>query len=600
MKRLASFLYPVIGASLVVLVILTIVNRDLPLIGRDYGYHIPRMLDGLLHQKINGLTFQWYTPSFGGGIPAYPNPQDIQFSLPQILLHEVNPWIALMVSLSVYSIVGFTTFYFFLFNECGFDRGASMLGAAFILANGFFIEHAIVGHVGFQVFPLLGLILYLLFSSQFEALTSGFLLGIVGWLLVNQSGFYIIYIFALSSTILLPLMYLLTPHLFNWKRLGSVLLFGLSSVFALSASKLWAVYSFMRFFPREIADQYSITYSQGMAGIALQLAGGMIVIPYYFFTGQNLNELPGVFQNATGNIENGMWETDISISPILILLLVYGIFRKSIAIFQKRAELSWSRSGILAFLFILLSTWLSLDLSLAQGWLFSFLKDAPVIRSLHVNVRYPSAFIFPMAFAGTYIFDKFIKQIKPNLKFLPAFLFIMTILLPLWYLVPEKQIQDRVFNIRQMEKIYAKITEREPFPVTNIANVNDIQVLLKDASNLQGLFEPLFGYNLEYFHPDVHVGPVQDIENGYFNLTNPASYVYPDENSLKPFERFRVDQAEEFNQFINRRQPKLMISTGQHMANIITIKSAAIMFLYFCYRIIRLSLRRKEQTLKAY
>lgn len=598
MKRLARFLYPVLGVSLIILVILTIINCDLPLVGKDYGYHIPRMLDGLLHQRINGFTLQWYTPSFGGGIPAYPNPQDIQLSLPQILLHEVNPWFALMISLSVYSVIGFTTFYSLLLNECGFDRGASMLGAAFILTNGFFIEHAIVGHVGFQVFPLFGLVLYLLFSSQFRALTSGLLLGIAGLLLVNQSGFYIIYIFALSSAILLPLMYLLTPHLFNWKRLGAVLFFGMSSALALSASKLWAVYSFMRFFPREIADQYETTYLQGLAGIALQLAGGMLVIPYYFLTGQNLNELPGLFQNATGNIENGIWETDISLSPILILLLAYGIVRGSIIIFQKRTEMVGSMSGILAFLFVVLGIWLTLDLSLAQGWLFSLLKDAPVVRSLHVNVRYPSALIFPMTFAGAYIFDKFMRQAKPSLKFLPTFLFIMTILLPLWYLLPEKQVQDRSFNTRQMEKIYVMITEGEQFPVTNIANLKDIQVLLEDASNLQGLFEPLFGYNLEYFHPQVHVGPVLDIEDGYFNLTNPASYVYPDENFLKPFERFRVDQAEEFNQFINRRQPELMISTTQRMANMITISSAVIVFLYFFYRATRHILWRKEQTIR--
>ena len=46
-----------------------------------------------------GLIIQWYTPSFVGGRPVYPNPQDLQFSLPQFLLWIVNPWIAILASM---------------------------------------------------------------------------------------------------------------------------------------------------------------------------------------------------------------------------------------------------------------------------------------------------------------------------------------------------------------------------------------------------------------------------------------------------------------------------------------------------------------------
>ena len=82
-------------------------NRTYPMIGHDYRLFMPYMIDSYLHQKINGLTVQWYTPSFAGGRPVYSSPEDFQFSLPQFLLWVVNPWIAILASLLIFSTIGF-------------------------------------------------------------------------------------------------------------------------------------------------------------------------------------------------------------------------------------------------------------------------------------------------------------------------------------------------------------------------------------------------------------------------------------------------------------------------------------------------------------
>ena len=65
--------------------LIAFLNLGYPLVGHDYGYFVPHLLDTDIHYKTNGLNIQWYTPSWGGGLPAYPNPQHIQFSLPQLL-----------------------------------------------------------------------------------------------------------------------------------------------------------------------------------------------------------------------------------------------------------------------------------------------------------------------------------------------------------------------------------------------------------------------------------------------------------------------------------------------------------------------------------
>ncbi|RPJ22807.1 MAG: hypothetical protein EHM33_22620, partial [Chloroflexi bacterium] len=82
----------------IILIIILIMNRDYPWVGHDYAYFIPHMIDTDLHIYINGLTVQWYTPSFGGGLPAYPNPQHLEYSIVQLLSLWINPWAAVLVS----------------------------------------------------------------------------------------------------------------------------------------------------------------------------------------------------------------------------------------------------------------------------------------------------------------------------------------------------------------------------------------------------------------------------------------------------------------------------------------------------------------------
>jgi hypothetical protein len=572
MKAIKSIGMPLLSLSVVLAALLAVVNRDLPKIGHDYGYHIPRMLDGYLHLKVNGFEIQWYTPSFGGGLPAYPNPQDIQYSLPQLLMFAVNPWASLMISLAVYSALGFLSFYLLLKEACGFGRYPSMIGSMFILANGFFVQHAVVGHVGFQVFPLLGVILYLLFSRRIGYLPAGILVGGIGFLIVNQSGFYIAFIFCLALAVTLPLMYLLTPHLFDWRRIGFVFFTGGLFAAAFSASKITAVYSFMRFFPREIHDIYTRTYLQGLGGIGLQLLGGMAAIPYLAATGNDLDNVQSALQRATGSF-SGVWETDISISPILTLILAYGIIRGLIRLFQNGQKPHPSPPQVLAMLALILGAWLVVDFSLAKGWLFDLLKPVPIIRSLHVNVRYVSAFIFPLSFAGAYILDKFTKTKGAAARTQYLFLGGLTVLFLLSYLIPSSSFYRRSSHINCPLDIYAQIEKGERFPVARIENLRDINVFDKQASNLKNLVEPVFGYGLEYFQPQVHPGSVFEVEDGYYNMTNPAGYVFPAENGLTPFERFRLGQERDLDLFLNRRQPALKISAAQQAANWVSMVS---------------------------
>ncbi len=92
------------------LLILGIVARDYPMVGHDHRYYLPRLLDTDLHLRLNGPAIQWYTPSFGGGLPAFPNPQHLQHSILQLFTFVMSPWLAVLTAAVVYALVGFYAF----------------------------------------------------------------------------------------------------------------------------------------------------------------------------------------------------------------------------------------------------------------------------------------------------------------------------------------------------------------------------------------------------------------------------------------------------------------------------------------------------------
>jgi hypothetical protein len=558
--------------------IVSIINRDIPKAGHDYGFFIPRMLDTHLHHKVNGLGIQWYTANFGAGTPAYPNPQYIQYSFPQFLMFLVNPWTALMLSLVTYSVIGFASFYLFLRDEMGWIPNASALGASFILANGFFIEHAIVGHVGFQHFPLLGAFLFLAFTKRLGFLPAGILIGLLVAMIVNQAGFIILIIFILSLLIILPLVYLVRPDLFTPKLFTALLTGGISAAL-LSMSKISAVMAFMRFFPRVIEDDYGQTYSQGVLGMIRQLTGFNFIVPYQFLTGRDMEDISIFFQKGAG-AGFGLWETNVALSPGLIFLLIlgagYGIF------VIAKTGLDISRDKAAAALFLFLAIGLAMDLTLAQGWLYSLLKPLPVMRSLHANLRFTSAFIFPLALLGALIFHKAFgdKKLGGPVTFL--LLGISTIAMLGLYLVIPEDVHIRNFNLGSALPAYAQIDNGWNFTVKNVAEITDMEAFRRESSNLASQ-DPMFGYEGEYFEPKAVPGPVLEIQDRRYNMTNPAGYVFPEENNLQPFDLFREDQKTDLELLLNHRQPNLKISRWQQFANAVNLTALALAILYLLF-----------------
>jgi hypothetical protein len=548
-----------------------------PWVGHDYRFFIPTLIDNYLFQKVNGLAVHWYTPSFAGGLPVYPNPQDIQFSLPQLLTWFVNPWQAIRLSMAFYVVVGFIAIFYFLQRTLGLSALASLLGAVFFSASGFYVEQMAVGVVTFQTFPLIVLILLILFSRKIPAWVGGLLLSLLSALLIYSGSFFIIMIFIFSILLSLPIIYLIAPALFNWRKLLFTVSWGLGLSLLTCGSKFYAIYSLMQFAPRLADDHYTVNALTGLAGMIYQLLGSMTIIPLLAWKeGSTVWLAAPKFAAALARITGasyGMWEMDISLSPALILLLVGGLFTR---LFRKRIKKApFDKKRLIAEACLVFLVWFVVEFSLAKGLMYPALHDLPVLRSLRVNVRFPSAFIFPLAMTGAAIFHQWTKNWKSQIGVLVGFLLLngLTLIsLNVYNQIPAVELQKRLFNISEVEPVFPKIRKAGvTFPVsTVIPNANGWKVFERNATNLIDPFDPLFKGRSKQFAQAVHAGPVSDIRNGCYNLINPTGYVYPAANGTQPYSLIQVSDQANFQNFINRRQVNWKLPAAQSLFNWIT------------------------------
>jgi hypothetical protein len=392
-------------ANLIVIngVLYFFINLNYPLVGHDYSGTIPGMLDTTIHYRNNGLTIEWYTPSIGGGVPIFPDPNTGQFSILGILPLWFTPWQSVFISSVIYISLAFLACYRFFQQVLKLSWQAGILGAIFFSANGFMMERIAVGHLSFQAFPMLAIIVLLCFDTALPVGIAGILLGGTVALLVHQAGYFLVIVFGMSGLIIFPLIYLFQPQMFSWRRLTIILTSGAVIALLLSASKLSAVYSFMRFFPRQVTDSYSTTLSQSIFGIAMQLLGTMNLVPLFLIAKLDPNLLNNYFIYATGAVY-GYWEFDMSMSPVVFGILIIGLrqFLRTPQRYMGTYAYSKKWGALLLFL---LFTWLSIEFTLANGLFYPHLRQLPILSSMHVNARFAVAFLFPMALLAAIIYN---------------------------------------------------------------------------------------------------------------------------------------------------------------------------------------------------
>ncbi len=551
-------------------------NSSYPEAGSDYRYYLPHITDTYLHYAVNGLTIQWYTPSFGGGLPAYPNPQQLQFSITLLFTLFTDPWTAVLTSIFTYGVLGFVGIYLVCRRIMALPWSASLLAACLYTINGFYIQHNGIGHANIFPFPLGPLLLFFMLNPSKGWIWNSAAIGITAAAIVYAAGFYPIFFILLSLLACLPFVYLVTQAGFSLTELFKRISFGSLIALGLSASKLYAIYSYMRFFPREVETSPLVSVSVGLRGLFYQLLGSMNISPVATWMGMKPRFIWDWLQAWTGS-GAGVWELDTSLSPVLWIVLLVGGMIWAVDLLKKPSTILVSPKKWAALLLFLLAIELIVEFSLAGGVFYPALSKLPVLKSLHINTRFASAFIMPLALMAGLFFHKIAAKLpqKPG-DFLTVSLVGLTIVSGLIYFtLPMDRLQNRFYYAKGMVDVYEKHkTTGTIFPVQRIiAELEHPRVFDEEASNLN-IYEPLFGYTAAQFKPQLVDGSVWLEQDGYFNMTNPSSMVYPEVNDNILFERIPVNQRQQLEDFINRRQPDWNLPSAQIAANILSIITA--------------------------
>jgi hypothetical protein len=597
MKKIHWMISILIITNLVVIIeaVIHFMNLSYPLVGQDYSLGIPWILDTYLHFHTNGLSIQWYTSSFGGGLPAFPNPNNVQFSLLGLLPFLVSPWLAVIISSIMYIALGGIVGYYLFFRVLRLHWTSSILGMIFLSANGFIMERLAVGHLGYQTFPAIAILAVLLLDPAIPKAIAGLLFSLIVAVVIQQAGYFLIIAFCLSLLIVLPLLYIYRPDIISWKRIITVIAFGGIVAVAISASKLAAVYAFMRFFPRQVADTYpTVGIPQGLVGVFLQLLGMMNLLPLVWLLRMNPEILPNMMVRITGAFY-GYWEFDMSLSPVvfgIVFFAIYSFFRRP----KKYSHLFTEHKKWIAWIVLLIFTWVTIEFILAKGLIYPYLRNLPVLSSLHVNPRFTVALLFPLAMIAALLYNKWISK-WPSKKSTRIFLvFNVLTLIPLCtYFMVKDDLQDRLYNITESEKIYTTIRAGDTLTVTGIANnLDNTQALGSHMSNLDP-YDPIFGYFLENFHPEIKPGSIWEISDGYYNMTNPSGYVFPEINGSRTFERIPVSEKSQLEAFAAHKDPDWKIPLYQQILDWMSGLTAAGVSIFLLFAAMRTLVNRIQR-----
>ena len=567
------------------LVYILFMNLNYPLVGHDYTQVVPYLLDILLHFRNNGFSIQWYTSSFGGGLPAFPSPNNTQYSIPAALTLFFEPWVALNLSAVILVSAGFYACFRLFYRVLKLNWMTAILGAVFFSANGFMLERLAVGHTGFEIFAVLPVLIIACLDTSIPVPTAAILIALIAALAIHGAGYIILVIFGLSALITFPIIYIFRPKLFSWKRFFSVAVLGVVTALLISASKLAAVFSFMHFFPRLIADNPIQNPWLGLLGIILQLLGTMNLLPLFWAA----NIKPILLQNMMVSVSGagygkfvfGYWEFDMSLSPVIFWIILIALFknlrspRKPLA--QVGKDFKW-----IAVLLLIFSSVLCVELTLARGSLYQLFRNLPMLDSLHVNLRYATAFIFPLCLLAAIALNGWLAILPKKQSMLLFVVINIFTLLPLGtYFFFGNDPQNRNYDISASKSIYADIRAGAPFVITSNGVMPDYtQALIQRTSNLNP-YEPIFGYFLENFHPEAKPGSVWDVSGGYYNMTDPTGYVFPEINGSRPFALIPLAEKAEMTAFVNHFVPDWKIPLRQQILDWVSLISSIIAGLIF-------------------
>ncbi|MBF0564328.1 MAG: hypothetical protein HQK89_03710 [Nitrospirae bacterium] len=557
-------------------VILMALNAKIPMVGCDNRYFLTRLLDSYLYYLKNGPAVEWWTPSFAGGLPSYPNPQQVQFTLNALLVFFVNPWVSFVATVAVFVVISYFSVYRLFRGVLSFTHADSVLAAVLFCTSAFYLVHMMVGHMNWETFPLIPLSVLLLADASIPVCVAVIGLTLVAASMVYSGGGQLASVAALSVLMSVNVIYIFSRSVKrDYMRLWRCVAWAATASACLCASKIAAVISFMRFFPRHISDVYNVGLLKGFLGTAAQLFYSPVAL---FFL--EPSKVKSTMSGFLGIIASH-WEYDIGLSPVVLVIALLSV--KNMGTIGGRI---FSRENVPYVILLLFTIWVTLELTLARGYVYTFLKGLPYFRSLHVNTRYAAVFILPVVIGALYAFRISFSGgvLRPvyrrygalALACLAAALFLRYMAVPGELGCNNLDVETVITGWKNLRAHYKE------FKIYAIFNINEEDTFLTGISS--GLItEPIFGYgydgygyNVTDYVIETDSGFTGTVKRGHFNMINPAGMVFPAENGLSPFNLINESDKENFVNFSNYKPTTWKLSTTQRVCNYVSLLSLVV------------------------
>jgi hypothetical protein len=381
-----------------------------------------------------------------------------------------------------------------------------------------------------------------------------------------SGGWFVLFFLGIGFLLVLPLEIFLVDH--PGKRLLQIMrrlsLFGVAAL-AIMISKLVAIHSFMRFYPRE-RPLISQDPSRSTVGFVADALWGL---PQ---NGQRLGELPG-------------WphEKSVLIAPITLIGLVLGLVLLRLSI-SRKTGLAKFRLVVFALCYggILLAS--MIQLVRGYGWIAEAIHRLPIGSSQYVSSRYLYLFSLLLSVAGVWSLGKMMGYLDDRWNILAmAFAGVTTVSALVFAYVGMLPEVGMWTNVKDYRELWTRFNVSSS--VTRVVADTDFP-----SGTGRLCYEPILN-SADNPSSVLHVGPISDVENGYFNLMNPSCYQYPIENHCKPGDRISVEDGENLSRFARGLPVTWKVSRAQRLAD--GVSGVSLLCLLALFRYSPLLLRRR-------
>ena len=544
---------------------ITCLNVRYPFVGHDFASFLPYLIEGQWHIAHQGWIPLWYGVHLCGGLPIQGNPNSFFYSHLQLLGQVFSPWTAFQLSILLVLIAGYAAWYGSARRAWNLQPAWAHTLALLCTTNGFHVVHALVGHINFLMAPLLGAYPWILLDQRADTRHSLLVRSAAGALLtatiLHAAGAYVL-LFGLLLLLPLTLLDILLA-LRPWERFRIIarraLVCGVLSVL-LCAEKIVAILSLMHTFPR----------TASMSQLPLLAVPKYIVLALWA-----LPQKPELYRGISWEFH----EQFLPISPVVAL----GLLCAAALAWHERSALvrRWRRNGVVLGIGAL-TLLVFMELIAGHGIIGSSLVHLPVFSSLRVSLRFLYPLSLLLTIGAILVLQRSTYQLEPDNEHSTTVLIgIITILSLMATITPLTLQRVRLnYNIAATEDRLRDV--RPEWLYTPVTSIDDaVLPSFNGTSSLKCDFDALFVWARQPQKLMLHIGPVDDVADGTFNMINPACYVYPQENDCKPGDRIRAEDRENLMRFTHGEKVTWRMSLLQRIAN-----WTSLLVLLFCMGII--------------